>query len=155
MVVVCGTSENRYVSRVLDYTHFQPPNFAAQTYLAAALEAVDSMFTMLGADASWHIYICRGYILSQVRDELRKRGYTIEETAIGGKTQHYAEQRYNQILRKLGCPRHQQKMREWLIEDEPNRKKYAKTGWKKYRELASRAACPSLDSFSCGDTAVN
>lgn|GEM_PF-7090235 len=151
MVLVCGTSEERYISRTIPYDNFQPPKFQRQEYLQEAVRLTQEMLGELGAGpGEWVVYVCRGYILSHVRDALRSAGYAVEETVIAGKTQLFAEKEYNSILEDLGCSRHQQKMREWLAADEPNRRQFAKSGWKKYGEIVARTKSRLRDSSSSG-----
>ena len=134
-VIVCRTHDDRRSFRVLEMAHFQE-DFPKQTYLNRTYEVILDMLEELSITNEYEFRMCEGYVLKTAREKLMEDGFNVVLTKIKGETQNYAESRFNDILHRLKCSRNQDLMRRWLKEDEPNRRKYAKTGWKSYKRIA-------------------
>ncbi|MFX1474636.1 MAG: isopentenyl phosphate kinase [Promethearchaeota archaeon] len=129
-----------YLSREIEVTHFQPPNFTQRTYLNRGLELVLEGFRCLFVQKDEPIHVCRGVVLDGVREGLTHRGYEVIPTKIEGRLQELVEASLVESLARLGLPNIPTvsgkerffRQLEWIQEDLRRRERFAKTGWKNW-----------------------
>ena len=131
-------TDERYVGEIpLD--QFQE-KYASMKYLETSVEIALKGMRDLAVDTSEPVYICTGYILSEIRRVLTNQGYHIVPSKITGVTQEFAETAFKQSLVNLGVGDMNtiNKMRSfngflgWVKSDLKNRERYVKTGWKSW-----------------------
>ncbi len=133
---------------------FQSHRFLRKEYLAQASKTISKLLSMLAFKGDEPIMICKSYIFDKgVKDLQRKYGDSlIKRVKVIGEPQRLAELAYLDEIRNLGYEpltgREKKRaksffhMLHWL-EANPDRIKYAKTGWPRlskyrlFRHLAS------------------
>ncbi|MFX1562206.1 MAG: isopentenyl phosphate kinase [Promethearchaeota archaeon] len=129
-----------FLSREIEVTHFQSPNFAKKTFLARGLEIALKALQCFTVETDEPIEICRGVVLDGVREGLTKRGYNVIPTKIEGRLQELVEARFVTALAKLGIPdipivsgkERFFRQLEWVQKNLKRREQFAKTGWKNW-----------------------
>nr|MDO8079894.1 hypothetical protein [Candidatus Freyarchaeota archaeon] len=131
-----------YVVKMIDVSHFRPPNFARKTYLKEALRLAREALEELRVTKDEDIEICTGSVLSEISLTLMGEGYKVNPTRIVGKLQDLVENSLLDYYAALGVPRETltvESGRErfyalirWVMEDFEGREKYVKTGWKSW-----------------------
>lgn len=148
MVGVYDTDTEQLYSKLIPISFFQRRKFENQDYLDSALKIAQAgiqLLTGYPADTGIHIQICRGYLLSTIRDYAERNCshfVSIEYIDIKDPFQSLLEEKFSKYLGKIGVPEGSGKgahrinfdaMLEWVKED-PKRVKYVKTGWKSWNE---------------------
>ncbi|MBS7251889.1 MAG: hypothetical protein KIH08_15060 [Candidatus Freyarchaeota archaeon] len=131
-----------YVVKLIDVTHFRPPNFDRKTYLKEALTLAKEALEELKVSKEEEIEICTGSVLSEIRLTLMEEGYKVKPTRIEGKLQELIENSLLDYYAELGVPREKLSLESgrdrfyalinWVMEDFESREKYVKTGWKSW-----------------------
>ncbi|MGW8289362.1 MAG: hypothetical protein ACWGNP_03730, partial [Candidatus Bathyarchaeia archaeon] len=70
--------EHRYMDRRIPVSSFQSPNFQNKQYLEDSVKIVQEIVEVMQPDSETVFKVCSGYVLSRVRDYLRKQGFRIE-----------------------------------------------------------------------------
>jgi hypothetical protein len=139
--------EARYMERRIPISSFQPPNFEKKKYLDDAVKIADKIIQVMQPDAETTFKVSSAYVLSSIRENLRERGFRVEEVEVTGELQEKVERGYIRWCKEMGVPveRLEDKGRfwtflEWVGESPRFREKLVKTGWeswkKKWREKA-------------------
>ena len=139
--------EARYMERRIPISSFQPPNFEKKKYLDDAVKIADKIIQVMQPDAETTFKVSSAYFLSSIRENLRERGFRVEEVEVTGELQEKVERGYIRWCKEMGVPveRLEDKGRfwtflEWVGESPRFREKLVKTGWeswkKKWREKA-------------------
>jgi hypothetical protein len=131
-----------YVVKMIDVSHFRPPNFARKTYLKEALRLAREALEELKVTKDEEIEICTGSVLSEIVLTLTGEGYKVKPTRIEGKLQDLIENSLLDYYALLGVPRETLTVESgrdrfyalirWVMEDFDGREKYVKTGWKSW-----------------------
>lgn len=131
-----------YIVKLIDVSHFRPPNFIKKTYLKEALRLAKDALEELSVTKEELIEICTGSVLSEIRLTLMEEGYNVKPTRIEGELQDLVENSLLDYYADLGIPRETltvESGRErfyalisWVMEDLEGREKYVKTGWKSW-----------------------
>ena len=131
-----------YIVKLIDVSHFRPPNFLKKTYLQEALRLARDALEELGVTKEEEIEICTGSVLSEIRLTLMEEGYNVKPTRIEGELQDLVENSLLDYYAELGIPRETltvESGRErfyalirWVMTDLEVREKYVKTGWKSW-----------------------
>lgn len=122
---------------------FQGAVFKEKQYLVKALEISLEGLERLEISKDEPLHVCSGYILSKVRDEMKKRGYMIAPVKITGWTQALAEREFKRSLVRMGVGdeeavagmRSFDAFLNWVLDDLENRERFVKTGWKSWSRL--------------------
>ena len=92
-------------------------------------------------DSETRFKVCTGYVLSGIRDYLRKQRFNVQEVKITGKLQEMVERSYIRWCKEVGVPAERLKDRrrfwallEWVAEKPKLREKLVKTGWKSWKQ---------------------
>ena len=125
---------------------FQGNRFKEKHYLERAVEIVLKGLDALGAGPEEPIHICRGYVLSRVRETLRGRGYGVVPSKIVGETQRMAEEAFIKSLRRMGVSgapldagrRRFLSLLRWIHQDLEARERFVKTGWPSWERRLRR-----------------
>jgi hypothetical protein len=148
MVGVYDTDSDQLYSRLIPVSFFQRRKFENQDYTKRALQIAQAgiqLFTNYPDDSGIHIQVCRGYVLSEVRDWIERNcsHYTkIEYVDIKDPLQSALEAKFSKSLEKIGVPAGKSggahrisfnDMLSWIKED-PTRIKHVKTGWKSWNQ---------------------
>ncbi|MGQ9722252.1 MAG: hypothetical protein ACUVXA_13130 [Candidatus Jordarchaeum sp.] len=128
-----------YVVKLIDVSHFQPPNFIRKTYLEEALRLAKEALKELRVTKEEEIEICTGSVLSEIRLTLMEEGYKVKPTHIEGELQDLVENSLLDYYADLGVPRENLTVESgrdrfyvllrWVMEDLERREKFVKTGW--------------------------
>jgi hypothetical protein len=131
-----------YVVKMIDVSHFRPPNFAKKTYLKEDIRLEREALEELKVTKDEQIEICTGSVLSEISSTLMEEGYKVKPTRIEGKLQDLVENSLLDYYAALGVPRETltvESGRErfyalirWVMEDLKGREKYVKTGWRSW-----------------------
>ncbi len=131
-----------YIAKLIDISHFRPPNFARKTYLNEALRLAREALEELRVTKEEEIEICTGSVLSEIRLTLMEEGYTVKPTRIEGELQDRVENSLLDYYAELGIPRENLTLESgrerfyvllrWVMEDLEGREKCVKTGWKSW-----------------------
>lgn len=136
------TSEFHY--DIIPVSFFQQPDFKTKAYLAKATELTLQLLDKMKLEDNEDIEICSSFLFDETRKELTERfgGARVKISVITGDAQHNVETAYLDEVRNLGyepLPERDEKrarsfhhMLRWVKKD-PERMKYAKTGWPKLR----------------------
>jgi len=101
-----------YIVKLIDVSHFRPPNFAKKTYLREALRLAREALDELKVSKDEEIEICTGSVLSEI--SYAALGVPRDTLPLeSGRERFYA------LIR-------------WVMEDFKEREKYVKTGWKSW-----------------------
>ena len=122
--------------------YFKEDKFKDKNYLDAAVEIVTKGIKKISITKNEPILICRGYVLSNIREYLNSKGYDIREKKITGLTQKFAEMEFKKSLVKLGVGslkdveslRNFYNYIEWIKKDIPSRERFVKTGWSSWKK---------------------
>ncbi|MFB0543768.1 MAG: hypothetical protein ACETVR_03205 [Candidatus Bathyarchaeia archaeon] len=125
---------------------FQGDQFKEKHYLKRAEEIALEGLDALGAGPGEPIHICRGYVLSRIRETLRGRGYRVVPSKIVGETQRMAEEAFIKSLKRMGvsgAPLEAGRRRfltflRWVHEDLEHRERFVKTGWPSWEKRLKR-----------------
>lgn len=146
MIGVYDTDAEQLYSRLIPVSFFQRRKFEKQDYLERALQIAQAgiqLFTGYPDDDGIHIQVCRGYLLSEVRNWVERNAshFTkIEFVDITDPFQSLLEAKFSKSLERIGVPEGRaggahrigfNEMLKW-IKDDPKRIKHAKTGWKSW-----------------------
>ena len=131
-----------YIVKLIDVSHFRPPNFAKKTYLREALRLAREALDELKVSKDEEIEICTGSVLSEIRLTLMEEGYNVKPTRIEGELQDLVENSLLDYYAALGVPRDTLPLESgrerfyalirWVMEDFKEREKYVKTGRKSW-----------------------
>lgn len=122
--------------------YFKEDKFKDKNYLDASVEIVTKGIKKINITKNEPILICRGYVLSNIREYLNSKGYDIREKKITGLTQEFAEMEFKKSLVKLGVGslkdveslRNFYNYIEWIKKDIPSRERFVKTGWSSWKK---------------------
>jgi len=133
----CG----RYMRRRIPVSSFQSPNFENKRYLDDAVKIAKEIVEVMQPDSETRFKVCTGYVLSGIRDYLRKQRFNVQEVKITGKLQEMVERSYIRWCKEVGVPAERLKDRrrfwallEWVAEKPKLREKLVKTGWKSWKQ---------------------
>jgi len=131
----------RYMRRRIPVSSFQSPNFENKQYLDDAVKIAKEIVEVMQPDSETRFKVCTGYVLSGIRDCLRKQGFDVQEVKITGKLQEMVERSYIRWCIELGVPAERLEDRrrfwallEWVAEKPELREKLVKTGWKSWKQ---------------------
>ncbi len=136
------TSEFHY--DVIPVSFFQIPDFKKKAYLGKATELTFRLLDEMKLGEDEEIEICSSFLFDETRKELAERygENRVKVSVISGDAQRNVETAYLDEVRNLGyepIPERDEKrarsfhhMLRWVKKD-PERIKYAKTGWPKLR----------------------
>lgn len=141
--------EHKYMERRIPISSFQSPNFENKKYLDDAVKIAEEIIEAMQPDKETRFKICSGYVLSQIRQYLRNKGFRVEESVITGELQERLEKGFVDWCVEVGMPSERLQGRrsfriilEWIAERIELREKLVKTGWKswqrKWRDEAYR-----------------
>ncbi|RLI26680.1 hypothetical protein DRO58_05370 [Candidatus Bathyarchaeota archaeon] len=132
------TGEFKY--DVVDVKYFKSPRFRRKEYLKETSRIVLQLLEKLKVGENEEIMLCRGYVFDKAVEDLKKvyGEERIKRIKVSGAPQRYVETAYLDELRNLGYEPIEQRenaraknffhMLGWLKRN-PDRIKYAKTGW--------------------------
>jgi len=131
-----------YVVKMIEVSHFRPPNFVKKTYLKEALRLAREALEELKVTKEEEIKICTGSVLSEISSTLMEEGYKVKPMRIEGKLQDLVENSLLDYYAALGVPRETLSVKcgrerfyaliRWVMEDFKGRERYVKTGWKSW-----------------------
>jgi len=131
----------RYMRRRIPVSSFQSPNFENKRYLDDAVKIAKEIVEVMQPDSETRFKVCTGYVLSGIRDYLRKKGFNVQEAKITGKLQEMVERSYIRWCIEVGVPAERLEDRrrfwtllEWVAERPELREKLVKTGWKRWKQ---------------------
>jgi len=131
----------RYMRRRIPVSSFQSPNFENKRYLDDAVKIAKEIVEVMQPDSETRFKVCTGYVLSGIRDYLRKQRFNVQEVKITGKLQEMVERSYVKWCKEVGVPAERLKDRrrfwallEWVAEKPKLREKLVKTGWKSWKQ---------------------
>jgi hypothetical protein len=131
----------RYMRRRIPVSSFQSPNFENKRYLDDAVKIAKEIVEVMQPDSETRFKVCTGYVLSGIRDYLRKQRFNVQEVKITGKLQEMVERSYIRWCKEVGVPAERLKDRrrfwallEWVAEKPKLREKLVKTGWKSWKQ---------------------
>lgn len=148
MVGVYDTQYEQLYTKLIPISFFQRRKFENQDYLDRALKIAQAglqLFTGYPGDNGLSIQVCRGHLLSKVRDHVERNCshfYKIEFVDIKDPIQSLLEDSFSKSLGHIGVPKGKaggahrisfDAMLDWVKED-PKRVKYVKTGWKSWNQ---------------------
>jgi hypothetical protein len=131
----------RYMRRRIPVSSFQSPNFENKRYLDDAVKIAKEIVEVMQPESETRFKVCTGYVLSGIRDYLRKQRFNVQEVKITGKLQEMVERSYIRWCKEVGVPAERLKDRrrfwallEWVAEKPKIREKLVKTGWKSWKQ---------------------
>ena len=131
----------RYLRRRIPVSSFQSPNFENKRYLDDAVKIAKEIVEVMQPESETRFKVCTGYVLSGIRDYLRKQRFNVQEVKITGKLQEMVERSYIRWCKEVGVPAERLKDRrrfwallEWVTEKPKIREKLVKTGWKSWKQ---------------------
>ena len=131
----------RYMRRRIPVSSFQSPNFENKRYLDDAVKIAKEIVEVMQPDSETRFKVCTGYVLSGIRDYLRKQGFNVQEVKITGKLQEMVERSYVRWCIEVGVPAERLEDRrrfwvllEWVAEKPELREKLVKTGWRSWKQ---------------------
>jgi hypothetical protein len=135
-------SGEAYVGEIL-LNVFRGDAFGEKLYLHEAIRIVGEGVEKLGVTKDEPMRVCTGYILSGVREALKREGYTVVPSKITGATQELAEEEFVKSLVRLGVGGEAEVRRmrrfssfiKWVRGDLDGRERFVKTGWKAWPRL--------------------
>ena len=133
--------ERRYMERRIPISSFQPPHFQNKRYLDDAVRIVEEIVKVMKPDDETIFKVCSGYVLSSVRNYLRKQGFRVEEIEITGELQEMVERSFTHWCKEVGIEferingkRSFNIFLEWVAQKPHLREKIVKTGWKSWNQ---------------------
>ncbi len=129
---------------VIPVAYFQSPDFRRKLYLKKATELTLRLLDEMKLGSDEDIEICRSFLFDETRPRLAEQfgKERVKVSVISGKAQDNVETAYLDEIRNLGYSpledRDEKRARSffhmlrWLKSD-PNRLKFAKTGWPRLR----------------------
>ena len=131
----------RYMRRRIPVSSFQSPNFENKRYLDDAVKIAKEIVEVMQPDSETRFKVCTGYVLSGIRDYLRKQRFNVQEAKITDKLQEMVERSYVRWCKEVGVPAERLEDRrrfwtllEWVAEKPKLREKLVKTGWKSWKQ---------------------
>jgi len=131
----------RYMRRRIPVSSFQSPNFGNKRYLDDAVKIAKEVVEVMQPDSETPFKVCTGYVLSSIRDYLRRQGFYVQEVKITGKLQEMVERSYIRWCIEVGVPAERLEDRrrfwvllEWVAEKPELREKLVKTGWRSWKQ---------------------
>jgi hypothetical protein len=129
---------------IVPIQHFNLETFKKKTYLASAMDIVETGFRKLKVPKNEEIEICSGSIHNRTSEWLKNEGYKFTIMKIDGDAQSKGERMFIEYLRGLGVPNPPAIVEEtvdeykaqffhimdWVRKDPVARKPLCKTGWK-------------------------
>jgi len=129
------------MERRIPVSSFQSPNFENKQYLAEAIKIAEEILEVMKPDAETVFKVCSGYVLSSVRNFLKKRGFRVEVVEVTGELQELVERGFARWCKEVGIEverdngkRNFRKFIEWVAEDPKVRENLVKTGWKSWKQ---------------------
>jgi len=133
--------EGRYMERRIPVSSFQLPHFQNKRYLDDAVKIAEEIVDVMQPDDETVFKICTGYILSSLRNYLRKRGFKVEEIEVTGELQVMVERSFSRWCKEVGIDferlegkRSFNTFLEWVAEKPHLRENLVKTGWKSWNQ---------------------
>ncbi len=133
--------DHKYMARRISVTCFQSPNFEDKTYLNEAVKIAGEIVDVMRPDENTLFKVCSGYVLSSIREYLKKRGFYVEKVEITGELQELVETSYLDWCEELGIPTKKLVGKgrfwaflEWIKECPAEREQLVKTGWKSWKQ---------------------
>ena len=131
----------RYLRRRIPVSSFQSPNFENKRYLDDAVKIAKEIVEVMQPESETRFKVCTGYVLSGIRDYLRKQRFNVQEAKITDKLQEMVERSYVRWCKEVGVPAERLEDRrrfwtllEWVAEKPKLREKLVKTGWKSWKQ---------------------
>ena len=129
-------------SEEIPLEYFREDKFKEKNYLKVSLNIVKKGIEKLKISKDELLYVCSGYVLSEIREYLRSNGYEVVKKKITGITQDFAEKEFMKSLVELGVGsmsdvksmRSFNQYLDWLKQDFPAREIYVKTGWSSWKK---------------------
>ena len=129
-------------SEEIPLEYFREDKFKEKNYLKISLNIVKKGIEKLKISKEELLYVCSGYVLSEIREHLRSNGYEVVKKKITGITQDFAEKEFMKSLVELGVGsmsdvtsmRSFHQYLDWLKQDFPAREIYVKTGWSSWKK---------------------
>ncbi len=132
---------HKYMGRRIPVSSFQSPNFENKKYLDDAVKIAEEIVQVMRPDWETRFKVCTGYVLSGIREYLRKRGFSVQEAKITGELQEMVERSYRRWCIEVGVQaetlegkRRFWTLLEWVAEKPELREKLVKTGWKSWKQ---------------------
>jgi hypothetical protein len=145
----------KYMRRRISVSSFQSPSFENKKYLDDAVKIAEEIVEVMRPDRETRFKVCTGYVLSGIREYLRKRGSNVQDVKITGELQEMVERSYVRWCIEVGVPaeRLEGKRRfwtllEWVAERPELREKLVKTGWKSWRQKWRAKARAQVQSWT-------
>ena len=133
--------ERRYMERRIPVSSFQPPHFQNKRYLDDAVRIAEEIVKVMQPDDETIFKVCSGYVISSVRNYLRKQGFRVEEIEITGELQEMVERSFTHWCKEVGIEferingkRSFNTFLEWVAHKPHLREKIVKTGWKSWNQ---------------------
>ena len=133
--------EHRYMERRIPISSFQPPKFQNKQYLEDSVKIVQEIIEVMQPDSETIFRVCSGYVLSRVRDFLRRQGYRVEVVEVTGELQEMVERSFVKWCKEVGVnfellkeKRSFRTFIEWVAEKPRLREHLVKTGWKSWSQ---------------------
>jgi len=149
------TGTKQFTYRLMDIRFFKDPLFDEKHYLSEASRLIQEMIQELEVTKSEPIQLCTGYVLSRAVSDLAGQGFNVSTGKITDPLQQLGEQAFLNELRKIGYEpisnreangRMRAKsfyhMLRWMNEKLPERRQYAKTGWRYFTGKPKRLTPP-------------
>lgn len=145
----------RYMERRIPTVSFQPPNFGSKRYILDAVKIADEIINVMRPDEETRFKVSSAYVLSGVREHLRKLGFKVEKVEDTGELHDMVERGYARWCSEVGVPEDvvNSKKRFWAmlkwVAEKPNlRESLVKTGWASWerkwrREIFKPVALPT------------
>jgi hypothetical protein len=131
--------EGRYMERRIPISSFQPPHFQNKKYLDDAVKIAEEIVEVMQPDDDTVFKVCSGYVLSSVRNFLRKQGFKVEEIEVTGDLQEMVERSFATWCKEVGIDferlngkRSFNFFLEWIAQKPHLREHLVKTGWKSW-----------------------
>jgi hypothetical protein len=133
--------EGRYMERRIPVSSFQPPNFQNKRYLEDSVKIAEEIVEVMQPDSETVFRVCSGYVLSSIREYLRKQGFRVEEIEVTGELQEMVERSFANWCKEVGIEfkrlegkRSFNTFLEWVAEKPHLREQLVKTGWKSWNQ---------------------
>ena len=133
--------EGRYMERRIPVSAFQPPNFQNKLYLEDSVKIAEEIVEVMQPDSDTVFRVCSGYVLSRVRDYLRRQGFKVEVVEVTGQLQEMVERSFIKWCKEVGVnfeilpgKRSFNTFIDWVAEKPHLREHLVKTGWKSWSQ---------------------
>jgi hypothetical protein len=130
---------HKYMVRKIPVSYFQSPKFENKEYLDYSIKIAKEIIEVMQPDQETCFNVCSGYVLSSIREFLKKRGFVVKKVEITGELQEKVERSYKRWCREVGVPEEKLfgKKRfwtflEWIRQNPKTRETLVKTGWKSW-----------------------